>query len=303
MLTYTIDKTDHCRSVESFLRNLLPPATMGHLHKLLKNGHVKINGDTAQPGCMLLLDDCLTLKESNKTASLLRAKVERLDILYEDDLVLIVNKELGLPVHKSAEEGARNLVEVAERHLAMREIICKPRPVNRIDKGTSGAVILAKSSTVAGIFGRYIMENGLGKVYLAAVAGRLAAEGTIDNSIDGKESLTRYRLLAEGKMGSIVAVYPVTGRLHQIRRHLAAVGCPILGDKRYGGPPIGGYIGHGLHAFATSFRHPESCVDIIVYAPLPGAFLQLLERIAPDYFPVVLKQLPTLSWFGGTAHP
>jgi len=294
MLTYAIAPCDHCRSVDSFLRNLLPIATAGYLHKLLKNGHVILNGAPAGGDDTLRLGDTLAMKESAKTASLLQKRLTELDILYEDDHILVANKEPGLAVHKAAEDGDRNLVTFAERHLLLRGVVCKLRPVNRIDRGTTGSVILAKSSSAAGMFGRFIRETGLGKIYLAAVAGRLADEGVIDLPLDDKESLTRYRTLARGERASIVAVYPVSGRLHQIRRHLAAIGHPVLGDCRYGGPALENYPGNCLHAFIVSLRHPADESDLVVRAPLPTGLQSLLEKIAGEEWPKLLVSLPDL---------
>lgn len=295
MLTYTIAPGDHCRSVDSFLRNLLPLASAGYLHKLLKNGNVMLNGSAAAAGDLLRLGDTLAMKESAKTASLLEKRLTSLDILHEDDHILVVNKEPGLAVHKAAEDGDRNLLAFAGHHLARRGVVCKLRPVNRIDRGTSGCVILAKSPTAAGMFGRYVKETGLGKVYLAAVTGRLGDGGSVDLPLDDKESLTRYRTLARGGGGSIAAVYPVSGRLHQIRRHLAAIGHPILGDRRYGGPALETYPGHGLHAFVTALRHPADDSELVIRAPLPAGLQSLLAEIAGDGWPELLASLPDLQ--------
>jgi len=294
MLTYTISPIDHCRSVESFLRNLLQTATAGYLHKLLKNGHVVLNGAPAAGDETLRLGDTLSIKESAKTASLLQKRLTELDILHEDDHVIVVNKAPGLAVHKAAEDGDRNLVELAVRHLLLRGVECKLRPVNRIDRGTSGCVILAKSSTAAGMFGRYVKETGLGKLYLAVVSGRLGDEGVIDLPLDDKESLTRYRILARGERASIAAVYPVSGRMHQIRRHLAAIGHPILGDRRYGGPTLETCPGHGLHAFVVALRHPADDSDLVIRAPLPAGLIALMEQVSGSDAPGIIGSLPDL---------
>jgi 23S rRNA pseudouridine955/2504/2580 synthase len=294
MLTYTIAVTDHCRSAESFLRGLLPAATGGYLHKLLKNGHLQRDGVPLAPVDLLRLGDKISLKESAKTASLMGRKFLPLDILYEDDFVLVINKEPGLAVHKAAEDEGRNLVDLAVRHLAQRGVECTLRPVNRIDRGTSGCVILAKSSTAAGMFGLYIKETGLGKLYLAVASGRLDDGGTIDLPLDDKESLTRYRTLARGSRASVAAVYPVSGRLHQIRRHLAAINYPILGDKRYGGPLLENYPGHGLHSFAVTLRHPASDAELVIHAPLPAGFALLLEQVAGGDASRLIESLPDL---------
>lgn len=294
MLNFPIDNLNHCRTVASFLRNLLPAATAGYLHKLLKNGHVTLNGAPVQGERLLLSSDLLELKESAKTASLLHNRQGMIDILYEDDFILVANKEPGLAVHLSAEDRDRNLVTLAEAHLSRQGVLCKLRPVNRIDRGTSGGVIMAKSSSSAGMFGRYVKETGLGKIYLAGVRGKVEASGRIDLPLDGKESVTGYRLLFQGEREAIVAVWPVSGRTHQIRRHFSAIGCPILGDRRYGGPAMADYPGHALHAFAVSFSHPASGDSVVIHAPLPAGMIALLERISGQYAQRLLASLAGL---------
>ena len=165
MLSYTIAETDHCRSAESFLRNLLPGAPSGYLHKLVKSGHLTLNGATVAPDTLFRLGDTVTIKESGKTKTFLTAKRPALDILYEDQWIAVFNKPPGLPMHRAAEVDERNLVELGGRLLAERDgFPGKLRPVNRIDRGTSGAVIMAKSPTAAGMFGRFVKEEGLAKV-------------------------------------------------------------------------------------------------------------------------------------------
>lgn len=280
MLTYEITAGDHCRRAESFLSNLLPAATPGYLRKLLKSGHARVNGDEASPDTFLFLGDLVTIKESTRTAQFLRGAPPRLDLLYEDDRIMVVNKPGGLAMHRSAEDESNNLVEVGRSFFKERGIDCLPRPVNRLDRGTSGAVIMAKSSTAAGMFGRFVKEEGLGKVYLALAEGRLADEGTMTEPLDGKESETRFRLLFQGARKALIALFPVTGRTHQIRRHLALAGHPIPGDRRYGGRTLSAFPGIPLHSFRTTLLHPESGRPLIVCAPLSAAFLALAAREA-----------------------
>ena len=295
MLVFNITAADHCRQIESFLHNLLPGASRGYLQKLVKSGHLLHNG--AQPAAhdLLKLHDIVTLKESGKTAALTGKGMPAVDLLYEDDCLAVVNKEPGRPVHNTAEDAGKDLVTFCEEYMERRGTPCKLRPVNRIDRGTSGAVILAKSSTMAGIMGRFIRESGLGKIYLAVVAGELPVEGEIDLLLEGKESLTRYRRLLQDDGAAVVAVWPVTGRTHQIRKHFSASGHAILGDLRYGGRLVKGLGGHALHAFASSFPHPVSAVEITVYAPLPATLLSLLEQVALAGWPQLLADIAALS--------
>lgn len=278
MLTYVINAGDHCRRAESFLANLLPAATAGYLRKLLKSGQARVNGDEASPDTFLFSGDIVTLKESARTGELLRGTPPLLDLLYEDDHIMVVNKPGGLAMHKSAEDERNNLVEIGRRFFRERGIDCLPRPVNRLDRGTSGAVIMAKSSTAAGMFGRFVKEEGLDKVYLALAEGSLPEEGTMTEPLDGKESETRFRTVFQGERHALVALFPVTGRTHQIRRHLELAGHPIPGDRRYGGVALPAFPGIPLHSFRTILLHPESRKPLTVCAPLPAAFLALAAR-------------------------
>jgi RluA family pseudouridine synthase len=295
MLTFTATESDHGRSVESFLLNLLPPASAGYRHKLIRAGHLLVNGQTTTTITLLRFGDSLALKESTKTRELLSAKPPTIDILYEDDLLVVINKEPGLPVHKAAEDGGRNLVAVAEAFMAGRGTPVKLRPVNRLDSGTSGATLLAKSATSAGMFGRFVKEEGLGKIYLAVTTGQLPPSGSITVPLEGKEADTGYQLLAAGPARSLAAVFPRTGRTHQIRKHLSMIGHPILGDRRYGGPPLPGYQGHCLHAFAVAFRHPGRGEELTILAPLPIGLLRLGEEVAGSAWAEIFRALPGLA--------
>jgi len=294
MLTFTISESDHCRSVESFLRNLLPGAPLAYIGKLIRGGHLTVNSLPATPRTLLVTGNTVALKESGRTRELLAAEPPTLDILFEDDRIVVVNKPPGLPVHRTA-ESEPTLVDLAERFLAERETPAKLRPVNRLDRGTSGATILAKSATSAGIFGRFVKENGLGKLYLAVADGKLPAEGTIDTPLEGKEAQTQYHTLFQGEDAALLLVTPITGRMHQIRKHLALTGHPVRGDRRYRGSPLPASPGHCLHAFMVSFRHPVSGEEISIHAPLPRHLLDQLRRLAGDFFPTLIQSLSNLA--------
>jgi len=296
MLTFTIAAEDHCRQVESFLHNLMPGATRGYMQKLLKSGHLRVNGTDRSAEQLLQEHDTLTLKESSRTAALLREERPVVDILYEDDMIIVVNKEPGRSVHNTSEDTGIDLVLHCEGYMERRGTPCKLRPVNRLDRGTSGAVILAKSPTSAGILGRFIREEGLDKIYLAVVMGEVDSEGEIDLPLEGKESLTRYRRIFQGTYDAVIAVYPVTGRTHQIRKHFSIYGHPVVGDKRYGGLVVKGLGGHALHAFAVGFPNPGIGQRMTVYAPLPQGLISLLRQVAGNNFNEILKGLTELEF-------
>lgn len=276
MLTYQISLLDHCRRLESFLRTLLPAAPAGYPRKLIKNGAAKLNNNISTPDTILSFQDSVTLKESATLTALLSPSRPSVDILYEDSLIAIINKPAGLPMHRTA-ELEHNLVEQAMAFMVWRGTPCKLYPVNRLDRGTSGAVILAKSSSAAGIYGRQVKETGLGKLYLALAEGRTDESGIINQALDGKESETRFSVLVNGEGCTLLAVMPVSGRMHQIRRHLEMIGHPVLGDRRYGSSEVPGMAGFALHSFRTELVRPDDAGALAVCAPLTGEFLGFCE--------------------------
>jgi 23S rRNA pseudouridine955/2504/2580 synthase len=280
MLTYKITPCDHCRRLESFLRTLLPTAAAGYPRKLIKSGAVKLNGTASSPGTFLSCNDTVTLKESAALIALLREDRPALDILFEDDQITIVNKPAGLAMHRTA-ELEDDLVEQGTAYMADRATPCKLYPVNRLDRGTSGTVILAKSSSSAGIYGRQVKDTGLDKLYLALVEGSPPSSGVIDLLLDDKESETRYEIMTTGSGCTLLAVTPISGRMHQIRRHLESIGHPVLGDKRYGSQELPGYEGFALHSFKTVLIQPDSG-PLTVCAPLSEGFLELCEQRGID---------------------
>lgn len=299
----TITEADNCRPIGSWLRMQLPSATTGYLNQLIKKGHITVNGEPVTDLTPLATGDRVALKESGRTRSLLAGGPPALDILFEDQWIVCFNKPPGMPMHHAAEVGPENLVDLGAAFLHARERAAHPhaaeptfrlRPVNRLDRGTSGAVLLAKSSTAAGIFGKMVMEDGLGKLYLAIVSGRIKGSGEITSPVEEKEALTRYRSLIATQESSLVALWPQTGRMHQLRQHMRSTGHPIIGDRRYGGRPLPTYPGFMLHAFRTRFIHPETAQDTVIHAPLPQGFLEMLRKKAGPAFPDAVNSLSAL---------
>ena len=246
------------------------------------------------PDTMLTVSDLVTAKESASLTDLLGQEPLKLDILYEDDRIAIINKPAGLPMHRTARRET-NLAELGEIFMMRLKRPCKLYPVNRLDRGTSGSVILAKSSVSAGLYGRQVKETGLGKLYLALVSGLTPRHGIINKPLDGKASETSFQLLAEGEGCSLVKLLPISGRMHQIRRHMKMIGHPILGDRRYDGENIIGLPGCALHSFKTDLslsdgRRLTVCAPIsdeaLDFCESRGVgkeqFLQLLSMIARD---------------------
>ncbi|ACD94833.1 RluA family pseudouridine synthase [Trichlorobacter lovleyi] len=283
MLTYTITADDHCRRLESWLQRLLPTALPAYCRKLIKSGACTLNGTKSSPDTLLSAGAIISLKESGQVLELLNRPLPPIDLLWQDDRLLAINKPAGLAMHPAAEVD-ENLADIASAWLEKKaNYPVRAYPVNRLDRGTSGVVLLATSSSNAGILGRQVKEEGLDKIYLTVVEGMLEGIGEISQPLDGKESISRYRSLSVGESCSFLLVEPVTGRTHQIRRHLSAIGHPVLGDKRYDAQPLATLPGIALHSFRTRLQHPTPETRLTLCAPLPTALRELIiERCGID---------------------
>lgn len=205
-------------------------------------------------------------------------------VAYEDEFAAVLDKPAGIAVHPTLNHPDGTLANGWLYHLAQNGRSGVFRPVNRIDKNTSGLVLCAQNA-----FAAPLLAGTARKCYLAVVQGTLPqAEGKIDAPIArrgdsiigrcvdpaGKPSLTRYRVLACGGGYSLAACLPVTGRTHQIRVHMAWLGCPLAGDRLYGAAPDG--MGrHALHCAVIRFEHPVTHQSIRVQAPLAPDLAQL----------------------------
>jgi 23S rRNA pseudouridine1911/1915/1917 synthase len=213
-----------------------------------------------------------------------------LDILYEDPAILVLNKPAGLVVHPGAGNREGTLVNALLFHCAGLSVIGgeeRPGIVHRLDKETSGCLLVAKSDAAHRALSAQFADRLVQKTYLALVEGvPRMPHGKIEASISrhavhrqkmtvserGRESVTQYRVLGSSLGKTLMECQPRTGRTHQIRVHLKHLGHPIVGDPLYG--RRSGHLRHFLHAWKISFTHPESGKPIGFCAPLPPDFPQ-----------------------------
>ena len=209
-----------------------------------------------------------------------------LHVVYEDEHLLLVDKPAYLAVHPSAGKPEPTLANAVMAHYGKQDQLLAFRPINRLDRNTSGLLLAAKNAHVA-----YALTRKPQKIYLAIVLGRLEGEGVIDQPIrvkegccitrevgeGGKESLTRWKALAGNDVLTLLQVVIETGRTHQIRVHMSWLGHPLVGDTMYGTDeellPR-----HGLHCAWMSFQHPITGEDIRFNSPLPEDMSELLQR-------------------------
>jgi 23S rRNA (uracil1939-C5)-methyltransferase len=227
-------------------------------------------------------------------------------LVYEDIEILVVEKGAHEPTMPQG-EYATSLLARARRLPGAASAV----PVHRLDVGTSGLVFLARTSEHVARWERVFAAAR--KIYVAAVRGVTPAKGAITRDLreDGQQhpARSRYRRLAVASGQSVLRVVPEPGRTHQVRRHLAAVGHPILGDDRYGHPATNRYFEERngldrlfLHCVRIEFEHPTTLAQHIVEAPLPGDLRAVLERISgPDTLRFLEHKRALGSALGGTS--
>ncbi len=277
MREFVITPPDEGRTLYSLLRNAMPTAPRSFLRRLPRGGAVTLGGEAPDLEVRLHTGDVVRLRESLRVMELLFAGPCPLDILYDDEDVLVLNKAAGLAVHPTEDADADDLLTLAEPlapALGHRDAY---HVINRLDRWTSGVVLLAWGAVRANAFAWRFQGREVDKRYVALVAGQPPDRGTIRLPVDGRPSSTGYAVLARGNGTALVLAHPRTGRRHQIRQHLASIGHPLLGDRRYGGPPFPGVQGALLHAVFLAIPHPGTGARLSVLAPVPRHFLDAMD--------------------------
>lgn len=265
--------------------------------KFSENG-IRVNGEWVTVRYVLRRGDVLSLAvedtEEDVSPYIIPSPLP-LEVLYEDEFVTAVNKPYDMPAHPSLGHQLDTVANaLAYRY---RDRIYVFRPVNRLDRDTSGCMLTSNSRDAS--YKMYLAMTGgqIVKTYLAVLDGVpnegegtlrsymhrrpdsiIMREETSPDTPDAKSAVTEYRVIARGRGRSVVLASPITGRTHQLRVQFAGIGCPITGDSLYGAPSEL-IARHALHSITTSFPHPESGATVTVNAPLPEDMRVLLERL------------------------
>ena len=283
------------------LATLLPDLSRTRLQSLIRQGAVSVNGVAAgKPGVRLESGDLLVVRLPDRVPSGLQPEPIPLEVIYEDSDVLLVNKPAGLVVHPAPGHASGTLVQAALAHAPDLEGIggeIRPGVVHRLDKDTSGLIVLAKNDRAYSDLQRAFKSRTIVKTYLAIVdghpptpAGRIEAPIGRDPShrkrmavvqeSKGRQSVTAYATRESFKAGSLLEVHPETGRTHQIRVHLAFLGCPVVGDRVYGRRAATVDAARQmLHAWQLTLVLPGEHEAREFEAPLPADFVAVLEEL------------------------
>ena len=291
-----------CDRLDSWLSAQLPDISRARLQKIIKNGGVRLNGEVC---CLkkspLKPGDRLEIRIPPAKPLEIESEDIPLDILYEDDALLIVNKPAGMVVHPAPGHQGGTLVNALLAHcpdsLAGIGGVQRPGIVHRLDKDTTGAIAIAKTDAAHVHLQGQIQAKTARREYLGVVYGAPRDEsGTINLPIGrhpvdrkkqaivpvekgGRVAITHWKI--QERLGNYTLIHYQleTGRTHQIRVHSAQIGCPIVGDKIYGkGKSVGVNLpGQALHAWRLTLQHPLTGEAIAVCAPLPKTFQTLVE--------------------------
>ena len=315
-----ITAADVGRRLDKFLLAYLNSAPRSLIHKLLRKKRIKLNGKRAVGSELLAAGDAIAFHLSQDTINSCRAVVQAetpnvkhspdpaFEIVYEDECLLIINKPAGIPSHggmkgKSAHLLAQALDYLQQSGAYSHSDSFTPALCNRLDVNTSGLVVCGKNyQAIRAVNALFATENGVGKEYLAVVDGQLHGAATlhgfyrkdtvnntaqVTSDANGVAVVTAYKSLAVTGTHSLIAVNPITGRSHQIRAHLAAVGHPLAGDRKYGGKPMPYAKAQLLHCRQLTLQKHERLPyteSMTWTADLPGNFKQCIA----DWFGIAM---------------
>lgn len=286
--------------LDKLLSMIYPDFSRSFFQKLIKENSIKVNEKIQKANYKVQTDDMISILIPDAVETSIEPENIPLDILYEDDDVLVVNKPKGMVVHPSAGHYSGTLVNAIMYHCkdSLSGINGEIRPgiVHRIDMDTTGSLIVCKNDESHVAIAEQIKEHSCNRIYVGIVCGNVKEdEGTIDapigrhpvdrkkmaiNEKNGKPAVTHYKVLKRFGKYTYMQFKLETGRTHQIRVHMASIGHPLLGDELYSkNCPFKHLQGQTLHARTIGFIHPRTREYMEFSAPLPKYFEDLLQKL------------------------
>ncbi|MDO4343469.1 MAG: RluA family pseudouridine synthase [Eubacteriales bacterium] len=287
--------------IDRYLAEALPDVSRSYLQKLLKEGCVQAGGVSVKPNYKVAGNETLLVRFPGEKEPDIVAEDIPLDILYEDEDLLVVNKPKGMVVHPGAGHYSGTLVNALMYHckdqLSGINGVLRPGIVHRIDRDTTGSLLVCKNDFAHNHIAAQLKEHSITRKYRAIVHGNIKEDnGTVNACIgrhpvdrkkmavhvkNGREAVTHYHVLKRFGQFTYIECQLETGRTHQIRVHMSSIHHPILGDEVYGPAkcPFPGLQGQTLHAQVLGFVHPRTGRYLEFSAPLPEYFEALLSKL------------------------
>ncbi|MFA5018569.1 MULTISPECIES: 23S rRNA pseudouridine(1911/1915/1917) synthase RluD [Methylobacter] len=295
--------------LDQVLAELFADYSRSKLQSWVKSGRVQVNGLTLKPRDKLVGGETIALDAEAEIVITAEPEPIPLEIIFEDESLLIVNKPAGLVVHPAIGNWNGTLLNALLNHDSSLETLPRAGIVHRIDKETSGLLMVAKTLQAHNSLTQQLQDRDITREYLAITRGRMTAGGTVDEPIgrhptdrkryavreNGKHAVTHYRVGQRFTRHTLVQVKLETGRTHQIRVHMAHIRFPLLGDQVYGGrfqmPPdcserlekeLRSFKRQALHAAKLGLQHPVTDEYLEWEQPLPEDMIRLLEALAEN---------------------
>jgi 23S rRNA pseudouridine1911/1915/1917 synthase len=283
--------------IDKVLSDLLKEHSRSQIQQWLKEQNITVNGEVIRSNYKVKAQDEIVISIPEPVELSIQAENIPLDIVYEDDDLLVVNKPQGMVVHPSAGHMTGTLVNALLYHikdLSSINGVIRPGIVHRIDKDTSGLLMVAKNDRAHGILADQLKNKTSLRKYVALVHGEIAHDkGEINAPIGrskndrkmqaviegGKEAVTHFEVLERFAGYTLVQLQLETGRTHQIRVHMKYIGYPVAGDPLYGPRKTLKGQGQFLHAEVLGFKHPTTGQMMIFDAPLPDIFEKTLDQL------------------------
>jgi len=297
---FTVEKESQGQRLDVFLASVLSDQSRSFIQKLIRDGRTAVDGKSAKASLKLKSGQEVTVHLEKPQPPKIEAENIPLDILYEDDDILVVNKPKGMVVHPCNGHWSGTLVNAVMYHcrdsLSGINGVLRPGIVHRIDMNTTGSLVICKNDRAHQQIADQLAVHSITRRYRAIVCGNIREEeGTIDAPIGrsrtdrkkmavdrehGKRAVTHYRVLERFGNYTYIECQLETGRTHQIRVHLAHIHHPVLGDDVYGSSRCPWKLqGQTLHAMVLGFIHPSTGQYVEFTAPLPEYFQKLLETL------------------------
>lgn len=295
--SYQIGIGEDEERLDKWLSGAIPTLSRSYIQKCIKEGQVLVNDSPCKANYRLRVDDEVSFQIPEAVEPSVEAENIPLSVLYEDEDVLVVDKPKGMVVHPAPGHYSGTLVNAVlyhcKGHLSGINGVLRPGIVHRIDRDTTGSLIVCKNDLSHREIAGQLGAHSLNRSYRAIVHGMVKEEeGTVCapigrdekdrkrmavNEKNGKEAVTHYRVLQRFRDFTYIECRLETGRTHQIRVHMTSIGHPLLGDEIYGPRKTAFRLeGQTLHAYCLGFIHPVNREYIEVKAPLPAYFSHLL---------------------------
>lgn len=283
--------------LDTVLASIVPDTSRTDIQNRVKSGHITVNGQTVKPNYKVKEDDNIELLERENVEADIVPENLNLDIVYEDDDVAVVNKDRGMVVHPAAGHASGTLVNGLMGQLDNLSGIngeLRPGIVHRIDKDTSGLLMVAKHDVAHRHLVEQLVEKSVTRKYTALVHGVIPHNlGTIEAPIgrnpkerqdmavvdDGKDAVTHFNVIERFENFTLVECVLETGRTHQIRVHMKYIGYPLAGDPKYGPRKTLEVGGQLLHAGVLGFTHPKTEKYMEFKKELPAYFTDVLDEM------------------------